>query len=112
VRAHAAAAVGLLLGLAACDEEVGEVAVKVAAGFSVPALAIGPDRFFAPDGERFRVKGDGSPTVLRQAVGAVRLLYDRGGGFITACTFDVKKNRVVTVTLRVVGRELRCEVVE
>ena len=110
MRAYAAAALCLLV--AACDEEVGEVAVKVASGFSVPALAIGPDRLFAPDGERFRVKGDGSATVLRQAVGAVHLLYDRGGGFVTACSFDVKKNRVVTVTLRSVGREVKCEIVQ
>ena len=102
----------LLVTLTACEQDVGEVAIRVASGFSVPELAIGPDRFFAPEGERFKAKDDGSPTVLRQVAGPVRLLYDRGAGFMTACTFNVRKNRVVTVTLRVVGRELKCDIVE
>jgi hypothetical protein len=102
----------LALALAACEDDVGEVAVKVANGFVVPALALGPDRFLAGEGERFRAKEDGSPTVLRQAPGPVRLQYERSGTLVTACSFNVKKNRVVTVTLRAIGREVKCDILE
>jgi len=108
----AAVATLLLLALAGCEDEVGEVAVKVAGGFSLPSLAVTPDRFFAPDSERFRAKGDGSPTELRQPPGPFRLLYERSGEYLTACTFTVRKNRVVTVTLRAVGREVKCDIME
>jgi hypothetical protein len=101
-----------LFVLTGCEEDVGEVAVKVANGFTVPALAIGPDKFFGPAPENFKAKSDGNPTVLRQPPGPVRLLYDRSGEFMTACTFNVRKNRVTTITLRSVGREVKCDVME
>jgi hypothetical protein len=106
------AAITFALVLAACEDDVGEVAIKVANGFVVPSLALGPDRFLAGEGERFKAKEDGNPTVLRQAPGPVRLQYERSGSLITACSFNVKKNRVVTVTLRAIGREVKCEVLE
>jgi hypothetical protein len=102
----------LALTLAACDDDVGEVAVRVASGYTMPSLAVGPDRYFASDGERFRAKDDGSPTILREPPGPTRLRYERGGELVTACSFNVTKNRVVTVTLRAVGRELKCEIME
>jgi hypothetical protein len=105
-------ALGFALSLAACEEDVGQIAVKVASGFSPPSLAIGPDKLFASETERFKAKEDGSPTILRQPPGPVRLFYERGGGLVTACSFNVRKNRVVTVTLRVVSREVRCEILE
>jgi hypothetical protein len=107
-----AASLLLAVALAACEDDVGEVAVKVANGFVVPALALGPDRFLAGEGERFRAKEDGSPTVLRQVPGPVRLQYERSGTLVTACSFNVKKNRVVTVTLRAIGREVKCDILE
>jgi hypothetical protein len=111
--ALSAAALSLGLGLAACGDDVGEVAVKVASGFAVPALILGPDRFLASDGERFKAKDDGNPTVLREPVGPVRLQYERvNGGLVTACSFNVRKNRVVTVTLRAAGREVKCDIME
>jgi hypothetical protein len=111
--AFCGATVGLAFVLAACEEDVGEVAIKVASGFSAPSLVVSPDKFFASDGERFKAKDDGSPTVLWQPPGPVRLLYERsGGGLVTACSFNVRKNRVVTVTLRVVSREVKCEIME
>ena len=108
----AAGAVALCLGLAACGDDIGEVAVKVAGGFTVPSLAVGPDKFLSSDSDRFKAKDDGSPTVLRQSVGPVRLQYERNGGLVTACSFNVRKNRVVTVTLRAVGREVKCDIME
>jgi hypothetical protein len=111
--AYRVAAAGVALVLAACEEDVGEVAIKVADGFSVPSLVVAPDKFFSSDGDRFKAKDDGSPTVLRQPPGSVRLLYERsGGGLVTACSFNVRKNRVVTVTLRVVSREVKCDILE
>jgi hypothetical protein len=105
-------ALGFALALAACEDDVGEVAVKVASGFVVPSLAVGPDKFLASDGERFKAKDDGSPTILREPPGPVRLRYERGGELVTACSFKVRKNRVVTVTLRAVGREVKCDILE
>lgn len=102
----------LALALAACDDDVGEVAVRVASGYTMPSLVIGPDRFLASDGERFKAKDDGSPTILREPPGPTRLRYERGGELVTACSFNVKKNRVVTVTVRAVGRELKCEIMD
>lgn len=98
--------------LAGCEDDVGEVAVRVASGYAIPPLTVGPDKFLASDGERFKAKEDGSPTVLREPPGPTRLRYERSGEVVTACSFNVKKNRVVTVTLRAVGRELRCEIME
>lgn len=100
------------LALAGCEDDVGEVAVRVASGYTVPSLAVGPDTFWASDGDRFKVKDDGSPTILREPPGPTRLRYERAGELVTACSFNVKKNRVVTVTLRAVGRELKCEIME
>ncbi|MBO0755040.1 MAG: hypothetical protein J2P54_04215 [Bradyrhizobiaceae bacterium] len=102
----------LALALAACDDDIGEVAVRVASGYTMPSLVIGPDRFLASDGERFKAKDDGSPTILREPPGPTRLRYERGGELVTACSFNVKKNRVVTVTVRAVGRELKCEIMD
>jgi hypothetical protein len=114
VRRFCAGAVAacLLLALTACDDDVGEVAVKAMSGFSVPPLTVGEDRLLGPEGTRFRTKDDGSSTVLRQAPGPARLLYERGGENFTACTFKVRKDRVVTVTVRVVGREVKCEIMD
>jgi hypothetical protein len=102
----------LALTLAACEEDVGEVAVRVASGYTIPSLTVGPDQFFASDGERFRAKEDGSPTIFREPAGPMRLRYERGGELVTACSFSVTKDRVVTVTLRAVGRELKCEIMK
>jgi hypothetical protein len=102
----------LALTLAACEDAVGEVAVRVASGYAMPPLAVGPDRFFASDGERFKAKDDGSPTIFREPPGPMRLRYERNGESLTACSFNVTKNRVVTVTLRAVGRDLKCEIME
>jgi len=111
---HAAIALAACatLTLAACEEQSGEVAVKVASGFVLPTLAVSPDKFFGAEGEHFKAKGDGSATVLREAVGPTLLQYERNGGLVTACSFDVRKNRVVTVTLRSVGREVKCDIVQ
>ena len=105
-------AAGIAVAVTACEEDVGEIAVKVASGFSPPSLAIGPDKLFASETERFKAKEDGSPIILRQPPGPVRLFYERGGGLVTACSFNVRKNRVTTVTVRVVSREVRCEILE
>jgi hypothetical protein len=111
---HAAMALAACtsLTLAACEEQFGEVAVKVASGFVLPTLAVSPDKFFGAEGDHFKAKDDGSATVLREAVGPTLLQYERNGSLLTACTFNVRKNRVVTVTLRSVGREVKCDIVQ
>jgi hypothetical protein len=111
---HAAIALAACatLTLAACEEQSGEVAVKVASGFVLPTLAVSPDKFFGAEGTHFKAKDDGSATVLREAVGPALLQYERNGSLLTACGFTVRKNRVVTVTLRSIGREVRCDIVQ
>jgi hypothetical protein len=111
---HAAIALAACaaLTLAACDEDSGEVAVKVASGFVLPTLAVSPDKFFGAEGQHFKAKDDGSPTVLREDVGPTLLQYERNGSLLTACSFNVRKNRVVTVTLRSIGREVKCDIVQ
>lgn len=108
---------GLLVvpALAACNPNhpvVGEVVVRLARGFVVPELQIGSDRWLSSDVERFATKENGAPTVLRRPPGAHRLQFERDGRLLTACQFEVRRDRVITITLRPVGRELRCDIVE
>jgi hypothetical protein len=106
----------LAIGLKGCGDSgpvVGEVAVKVARGFTaVPPIVIDKDKWFSSDPDRFTVKENGNPTVLRRAPGNYKLLVDRDGSLTTACTFEVKQNRVVTITLRVLSRDVRCEIIQ
>jgi hypothetical protein len=104
----------VVLGLASCGggPDVGEVAIKVEPGFTVPQLAIGTESgVFTPSNtEKFIAKVDGNPTVLFRAPGRIKLQYiEPDGQLVTACNFEVKKNRVVTITLRMIGREVKCE---
>jgi hypothetical protein len=49
--------------------------------------------------------------VLRQKVGKTKLQVDRGGGqLVSLCEFDVRKNRIVTVTVSALQRVPRCDV--
>jgi len=90
-----------LLALAACTDDVGYVEVKVQPGFIVPPLALGTARVDA-------AKAGGA--VLRQRVGTATLQFERDGRLIPFCEIDVRKNRIVTVTVSAVGRDPRCKV--
>jgi hypothetical protein len=90
---------GAVLALAGCTEDVGYVEVKVAPGFVVPPLALGSAKLDAA-----------KTAVLRQRVGAATLQFERDGRLVPFCEFDVRKNRIVTVTVSAVGRDPRCKV--
>jgi hypothetical protein len=102
-----------VLALAACRENrpnVGEIAVKAARGFTVPRLVLESDRWFASDSEAFTLKESGSPTVLQRAPGSYTLWVERNNGErMAACSFQVQRDRVIEITLRMVSREVRCD---
>jgi len=92
---------GVLLALAACQEDTGYVEIKVAPGFIVPPLVLGAARVDTTKA---------GSTVLREKVGAAKLEYERDGRRVPFCEFDVRKNRIVTVAVSAFGRDPRCKV--
>jgi hypothetical protein len=90
-----------LTGVAACipEQGVGYVEIKAFPSFSVP-LYINTTKLDALK--------DGT-AVLRQPVGKASLRLERGGQMVPLCEFDVRKNRITTVTVSA-GRDLRCRV--
>jgi len=99
-----ALAVLIILGLAAClPEASGYVEIKVLPGFRLPPLALGADKISALK--------DGT-AILRQPVGQAALQFERNGELIPFCRFDVKKDRIVTVTVSAFGRAPRCKVLD
>lgn len=86
--------------LAACDPGEGFVEVKILPGYAVPALAIGQ--------ERLALKSD--TMILRRKVGPAKLEAERNGKLVAFCDFEVRKNRITTVSVSSTGRELRCRV--
>lgn len=93
------------LTLAACDpgpRGSGYVEIRGLAGFSpMPELYL----------DELKVEGwhNGS-TILRKAAGATKLQLLRADVYYPLCSFDVRKNRIVTLNLAAVDRKLRCEV--
>ena len=94
-------ATGVLLAVVGCREDTGYVEIKVAPGFVVPPLMLGAARVDT---------SKGGSTVLREKVGTTRLEYERDGRRVPFCEFDVRKNRIVTIAVSAIGRELRCKV--
>ena len=91
----------VLLALAACKEETGYVEIKVAPGFIVPPLMLGAARVDT---------AKGGSTVLRERVGTAKLEYERDGRRVPFCDFEVRKNRIVTLSVSAFGRDPRCKV--
>jgi hypothetical protein len=94
-------AAAVLLALAACKDATGYVEIKVAPGFIVPPLVMGAARVDTTKS---------ASTVLREKVGAARLEYERDGRRVPFCDFEVRKNRIVTVSVSAFGRDPRCKV--
>jgi hypothetical protein len=100
-RAIAGVAGALALGLAGCGDDVGYVEIRVVPGYILPPLLVGASRI---DPAR------SASTVLREPVGAAKLEFERDGRRVTFCAFDVRKDRIVTVTVSALGRDPRCKV--
>jgi hypothetical protein len=91
----------MLVGLTACFEAgAGYVEIKAFPGFAVPLYL---------DQVRLGELKNGS-TVVRQEVGRTNLQLERNGHFFSVCEFNVRKNRIVTITLTILDRVPRCEV--
>jgi hypothetical protein len=102
-RTAAWAGAPLLLWLCACiDAGVGYVEIKSAAAPNLPLYL---------DTTKIGALKNGT-TVLRQDVGRSRLQLERNGQLVALCEFDVRRDRIVTLTLSVSAfdRTPRCEV--
>jgi hypothetical protein len=91
----------LALALAACTQETGYVEIKVAPGFVVPPLMLGPSRVDV-------AKNGGA--ILRERIGPATLAFERDGRMISFCEFDVRRNRIVSIAITAIGRDPRCKV--
>ena len=93
-------------GLCGCDpREIGYVEIKLLPGATVPSLL-----FLGRD--EFKIKKD-RLAVLRSAVGIMTISSEREGQARNVfCKLEVKKNRIISVTIWAVGIEMRCKIQE
>jgi hypothetical protein len=102
---RALAALGAALavsGLAACNADSGVGYVEIKAG----PLSAAPTLYL--DSTKLEPLRNGM-AILRQKVGAIRLQTDGDGGQLAMlCTIVVQKNRITSVTVSVMSRQLRC----
>ncbi|MEJ1160702.1 hypothetical protein [Prosthecomicrobium sp. N25] len=101
------AAVALALAATGCrvaEEPTGFVEVK---------------RQFAQSNGTYRLNGEavagladaaGATAVIRQKSGPVTVAFERDTRTYDLCRFDLGKNRIVTVTIYLEGREIKCAV--
>jgi hypothetical protein len=89
-------------GLGGClpEDGVGYVEVKVFPRLALPLYL---------NADRIESMKDGV-SVLRQAVGKAKLQLERNGQLFPLCEFDVRKNRVTSLTVSSLDRGPRCEV--
>jgi hypothetical protein len=102
----------LALGLAACDDKppVGEVAIKVEPGFIVPTLVLEKDSWFSSEADNFKTNENGNPVLLRRAPGIYILRAETSS--TPACRLELRKDRLLLVSLKIVGREIKCNIVQ
>jgi hypothetical protein len=102
VRARRVAALLLAIGLASCKAaDTGYVELKLAPGFTIPSLHLETTKI-----EPLR----GGTAVLSHKTGPTKLQYEREGRLIPICEINVRKNRIVTVTVSTFAREPRCKI--
>jgi len=99
---YGAAIVLALGGLAACKPErgVGYVEIRAFPTFTTPLYL---------NTTRVAELNNGS-ALMTHAVGRTTLQFQRNGQFVPICEFEVRKNRIVTVTVSPVDRIARCSV--
>ena len=88
--------------IAACMPEkgVGYVEIKTFPTFTTPLYL---------DTVKVAELNDGA-ALMSHSVGRTRLQFQRNGQFVPICEFEVRKNRIVTVTVSPVDRSPRCSV--
>lgn len=92
-----------LLGLAACNIDSGMGYVEIKA---VPATAALP---LYLDTVKLEPLRNGN-AVLRQKAGTAKLQADLDGGPLSVlCTIEVRKNRITSVTVSLMSRQVRCQ---
>jgi hypothetical protein len=97
---YAAAAIGVLSLTACLEEGAGYVEIKAFPGFAAPLYL-----------DKVRVgELKNGVTVLRQAVGRTSLQLERNGHLLPLCEFEVRKNRIITLSLSLFDRIPRCDV--
>jgi hypothetical protein len=87
---------------AACVPEkgVGYVEIRTFPKFSGPLFL-----------DTTRVAGDeNGAALISHSVGRTMLQFQRNGQFVPICEFEVRKNRIVTVTVSALERNPRCAV--
>lgn len=95
----------LSLACGGCDQgaDVGYAEIKI--------------NYFHSAGDVFRLNTvaiaelqKGSTAILRQAIGTVRLDVAHGDRIYPLCSFEVKKNRIVTSVVSIANGSLQCTV--
>ena len=98
-------AIGLAaIALAGCNpsRESGYVEVRMQALFGAP-----PELYL----DDVRIEGLRNGTaVIRKAAGAAKLQLFKADTYYPLCAFEVRKNRVVTLTVATVDRKFKCDV--
>jgi len=90
-----------MLLLAACNENsVGYVEIRTFPGLSGP-LYLNSAKIDTPH--------DGS-AILQRSIGKTTLGLERNGILLPVCEFNVRTNRIITVTVLVIDRLPRCDV--
>ncbi len=96
-----AAALSFLLAACSIDNSVGYVEIKTVPSTASPPLYLDTTKL-----EPFR----NGTAVLRQRVGTAKVQFDGDGGhLVPLCSVVVQKNRITSVTISVVSRQLRCQ---
>ena len=92
------------LALAGCNpsRESGYVEVRMQSLFGAP-----PELYL----DDVRIEGLRNGTaVIRKAAGAAKLQLFKADTYYPLCAFEVRKNRVVTLTVATVDRKFKCDV--
>ena len=88
--------------LSACmpEKDVGYVEIKTFPTFAIPLYL-----------DTVKVAElNGGSALMSHSVGRTTLQLQRNGQFFPICEFEVRKNRIVTVTISPVDRSPRCSV--
>jgi hypothetical protein len=89
-------------GLAACGpQESGYVEIRLMPGFMLAPLYLNASKLDA-------IKN--GVTIVREHVGKASLQIARNRGFVRICDFEVRQNRIVTVTVSSIERTPSCDV--